>query len=126
MCLMVTWFALSVLLGARIADGTRKIVCRESIFNFVMSMEDISLMIISVPLESGSRKMSEYIVRETDCGLATKQEIVGELVRCKDCKYYYTYGEDGYETCDNSEGYDHVTAEGFCYWGKRKDDVQSI
>ena len=33
--------------------------------------------------------MREYIVREIDCGLATKQEIVGELVRCKDCKYYW-------------------------------------
>lgn len=31
--------------------------------------------------------MSEYIVRETDCGLSTKQEIVGELVRCKDCRH---------------------------------------
>ena len=31
--------------------------------------------------------MSEYIVRETDCGLATKQEVVGKLVRCKDCKW---------------------------------------
>ena len=34
------------------------------------------------------KTMCEYIVRETDCGLATKQEIVGELVRCKDCKWW--------------------------------------
>jgi hypothetical protein len=37
--------------------------------------------------------MSEYIVRETDCGLATKQEIVGELVRCKDCVFSKPYNE---------------------------------
>ena len=34
--------------------------------------------------------MSESIVRETDCVLATKQSVVGELVRCKDCKFYKT------------------------------------
>lgn len=34
--------------------------------------------------------MHEYIVRETDCGLATKQEIVGQLVRCKDCRHWET------------------------------------
>lgn len=32
--------------------------------------------------------MAEYIVRETGYPGAVKQEIVGELVRCKDCKYY--------------------------------------
>ena len=30
----------------------------------------------------------EYIVRETSYQLATKQEVIGELVRCKDCRYY--------------------------------------
>lgn len=31
--------------------------------------------------------MSEYIVRETGYPGTIKQEIVGELVRCKDCKH---------------------------------------
>lgn len=31
--------------------------------------------------------MSEYIVRETGYPGTIKQEIVDELVRCKDCKY---------------------------------------
>ena len=31
--------------------------------------------------------MSEYIVRETGYPGAVKQEVVGELVRCKDCKH---------------------------------------
>ena len=48
------------------------------------------------------------------------------VVRCKDCKYYYKEA-DGYEMCDNTEGYDHVTEDGFCAWavrkhGERKDD----
>ncbi len=32
--------------------------------------------------------MSEYIVRETGYPGAIKQEIVGELVRCKDCRWH--------------------------------------
>lgn len=31
---------------------------------------------------------NEYIVRETSYQLATKQEVIGELVRCKDCKWW--------------------------------------
>ena len=30
----------------------------------------------------------DYIVRETSYQLATKQEVIAELVRCKDCRYY--------------------------------------
>lgn len=32
--------------------------------------------------------MSEYIVRETGYPGAIQQEIVGELVRCKDCRWH--------------------------------------
>ena len=32
--------------------------------------------------------MSEYIVREIGYPGAVKQEVVAELVRCKDCKHY--------------------------------------
>ena len=31
--------------------------------------------------------MAEYIVKETVCQLATRQEVIGELVRCKECKH---------------------------------------
>ena len=31
--------------------------------------------------------MSEYIVRETGYPGTVKQEVVGEIVRCKDCKW---------------------------------------
>ena len=35
--------------------------------------------------------MSEYIVRETGFPGTIKQEIVGELVRCRDCRWYEIY-----------------------------------
>lgn len=63
--------------------------------------------------------MSEYIVRETDCGLATKQEIVGELVRCKDCKYG-EMEENGIYFC-NSNGELWNYGDFFCSDGERKE-----
>ena len=39
-------------------------------------------------LEFIAMNVKEFIIRETTYLLATKQEVVGELVRCKDCKYY--------------------------------------
>lgn len=60
--------------------------------------------------------MSEYIVREIDCGLATKQESVGKLVRCKDCKHFA--GEGMYCAQDIIVQYDHF----YCYHGERRDD----
>lgn len=70
--------------------------------------------------------MSEYIVRETGYPGVVKQEIVGELVRCKDCKYrdtincgmqFYGYDDDGH-LCKSD---DWTQDDGFCYWGERKD-----
>ena len=46
---------------------------------------------------------------------------VVEVVRCKDCRFYYK-DSDGYEMCDASEGYDHISADGFCAWAKRRAD----
>lgn len=31
--------------------------------------------------------MAEYIVGETVYPLGTRQEVIGELIRCKDCKH---------------------------------------
>ena len=58
--------------------------------------------------------MIEYIMREIDCGLATKQEIVGELVRCKDCKH-----RQG-NACDYSAIW--IRPNGFCQWGEKKEE----
>ena len=46
---------------------------------------------------------------------------VRPVVLCKDCKYYYK-DADGYEMCDNSECYDHVTEDGFCAWAKKREE----
>ena len=61
--------------------------------------------------------MAEYIVRETDCGLATKQEIVGELVRCKECKHYNA----GFECLKEGYGIEYPQ-DWYCADGERKDD----
>lgn len=59
--------------------------------------------------------MSEFIMREIDCGLATRQEIVGELVRCKDCKWH----EDNFCGNYNVIGFGN---DDYCSLGERKDD----
>lgn len=46
---------------------------------------------------------------------------VRPVVLCRDCKYYCK-DEDGYEMCDNSKGYDHVTADGFCAWAVKREE----
>ena len=40
-----------------------------------------------LPFSPEDGTMSEYIVRETGYPGAVKQEVVGELVRCKECKH---------------------------------------
>lgn len=68
--------------------------------------------------------MIEYIMREIDCGLATKQEVVGELVRCKDCKYaHMTYGGEC-KYCDmwEEEGEMYLDGDFYCAFGERKED----
>lgn len=67
-----------------------------------------------------SQTMNEYIVRETGSPGAVKQEIVGELVRCKDCRHYWKNGGD------NSKGAVCLASprdDAFCSEGERKDDV---
>ena len=41
-----------------------------------------------VPEVVVDKNTTEYIVRETSYPLATKQEVIGELVRCRDCIYW--------------------------------------
>lgn len=66
--------------------------------------------------------MNEYIVRETGFPGAVKQEVVGELVRCKDCKHR------GKELClmyyvdEGGFGYDLTRDSDYCVFGERKDD----
>lgn len=73
--------------------------------------------------------MAEYIVAETvhPLGTGTQQEIIGELVRCKDCKHW----REGtvYLYCDKLFGmgvldaYDYMTDEDdYCSRAERKTD----
>ena len=57
---------------------------------------------------------------KTGCVVRDESEKdVVEVVRCKDCRFYYK-DYDGYEMCDNTEGYEHISADGFCAWAKRR------
>lgn len=66
--------------------------------------------------------MTEYIVRESGYPGTIKQEIVGELVRCKDCIHY----ENGF--CYNPNTYDDEKTRGntipnwYCADGERRED----
>lgn len=68
--------------------------------------------------------MAEYIVKEAAYPLATRQEIVGELVRCKDCKHriehkhYGDLGESAYTCEGNMVGW--ILPDDFCSHAKRK------
>ena len=77
--------------------------------------------------------VKEFIIQETTYPLATKQEVVGELIRCKDCIHqekffqsdrrrkdggYYIYG------CELAERYSHVCLDkDFCSRAERRSDV---
>lgn len=55
----------------------------------------------------------EYIIRETTYPDATKQELIGELVRCKNCKSY----EDVH--WENVDKFPVIVANHVCMkWGK--------
>ena len=67
--------------------------------------------------------MTEYIVRESGYPGTIKKEIVGEIVRCKDCRYNYDGNCDA--ICHILEGdligvtlrcYDDF----FCAYGERR------
>lgn len=67
--------------------------------------------------------MSEYIVRETGYPGTLKTEIVGELVRCKDCKHLkqeFQWNGMPYKTCEfHGNGFPD---DWFCADGERKGD----
>ena len=44
-------------------------------------------MLMTSVLEQKGEPMAEYIVKETSYSLGTRQEVIGELIRCKDCKH---------------------------------------
>lgn len=60
----------------------------------------------------------EYIIRETAYPEATKQEAIGELVRCKDC-IRYRPDDDVWGWCTVSG---KMRRKDYCSYGVRKDD----
>ena len=78
----------------------------------------VSLRICGVVM--GGEQMAEYIVKEAAYPLATRQEIVGELIRCKDCKYWERRSIcDGYCDAMRIHGCDE---EFYCGYAERKTD----
>lgn len=77
--------------------------------------------------------MSEYIVKETSYPLGTRQEVIGELIRCKDCKNrgdddcpmrfieWVEYDDDGYIEHDDII-HDYTKDDGFCDRAERRTD----
>ena len=66
--------------------------------------------------------MAEYIVRETGYPGTITQEVVQELVRCKDCRYRYVDGENvRYNVCELN--HNKVQSDDwFCADGERRND----
>ena len=62
--------------------------------------------------------MSEYIVRETGYPGAIKQEIVQELVRCKDCIHHKDAPKTTDVWCERVDGL--LPKEWFCADGRRE------
>ena len=58
----------------------------------------------------------EYIVRETNYPLATKQEVIGELVRCKDCAKVQHDTIFGRWYCKGKR----IEPTDYCSYGERK------
>lgn len=73
----------------------------------------VSLRICGAVMEG--ELMTEYIVKETSYSLGTRQEIIGELIRCKDCKYFKDSDECFFSTAVTSD-------DGFCHWAERRTD----
>lgn len=71
--------------------------------------------------------IKEVIVKETTYRMATKQETVGELTRCKDCKHYKTYIScigDEYSGCDywiNDGNEPPCEPTDFCSYAERRE-----
>ena len=71
--------------------------------------------------------MAEYIAKETNYPVATQQEVIGELIRCKDCKHWREGTAFSY--CDKLYGMgvldalDYMVAEDdYCSMAERRTD----
>lgn len=74
-------------------------------------------------------KVAEDFIKRFDWKAVTLfgHHLVGEIVRCRDCKHYYEVDEyhpnGNYDRrcCKYFDSYDdEVEADGFCKWGERR------
>jgi len=64
--------------------------------------------------------MAEYIMRESGYPGRLETEIVGELTRCKDCKWWHDAPtSDGYNSCEKDALIRHE--DFFCAAAERKE-----
>lgn len=64
--------------------------------------------------------MSEYIIRESGYPGTLSHEVVGELIRCKDCKHWHDAPtSDGYNSCEKDALIRHK--DFFCAAAERKE-----
>ena len=66
--------------------------------------------------------MSEYIVRETGYPGAIKQEIVGELVRCKDCRHFFRDDMGNVVVYRCELNHEDMRDDFYCADGERRED----
>lgn len=79
--------------------------------------------------------MSEYIVKLPTYGAADEffkthempdmtlygYPLTGEIVRCRDCRYYEDTGNCTWFECSLCWLLAEVTSDGFCAWGERRE-----
>lgn len=70
--------------------------------------------------------MKEYILSEYDTPFTSLENVIGELVRCKDCKYYRIYKHPDWtvELCGRfrTTMADPVKEDDYCSKAERKDE----
>lgn len=77
-------------------------------------------MVVGIVQMRKGKPMAEYIVNEAAYPLATRQEIVGELIRCKDCKHN---PKDEWFGCPMSHLNEKQRPEtAWCWKGERRTD----
>lgn len=76
----------------------------------------------AIAITEKGEAMSEYIVRETAYPGAVKQEVVGEIVRCWDCKHRWPDLDEGKMICLLERSRRADDDEWFCADGKRRNE----
>ena len=94
---------------------------------------------MTIAVKQKGESMAEYIVSETVHPLGgTQQEVIGELIRCKNCKFWMPHSQFGYDE-DNETYHDYCAklvpedeyyafyrnADDYCSRAERKTDVDA-